>query len=73
MTESFDNPPNPKKRARVLCIGFSAFACLVSAVIWWNAEDLDLVDYIFIFGGPIVFGVVAYLIGLRVSDDAFGA
>jgi sugar phosphate permease len=69
----FGSPPDPKKRARAFCIIFSAFACLVSAVIWWTAETLAFMDYILIIGGPIVFGAVAYLIGLHVSDDAFGA
>lgn len=65
-------PPNPKTRARALCIIFSALACLVSAAIWWDAESLNAVDYIFLFGGPPVFGTLAYLIGLHVSDDASG-
>lgn len=55
------------------CLVFSAFACFVSAVIWWTSEDIDLVDYLFILGGPVVFWAVAYLIGLYVSDDAYGA
>ena len=68
-----DKPPTRKKRARGLCLFFSVFACLFSAVIWWTSEDLDLVDYVIMLGSPFVFGAVSYLIGLHVSDDAYGA
>lgn len=71
--ESPDNPPTPKTRAKSLCLVFFAFACLVSAVIWWTSEDPDLIDYLTILGSPLVFGSVAYLIGLYVSDDSYGA
>ena len=65
--------PNPKKRARALFIFFTSFACLVSAVVWWKTESPGTLDYIFIFGAPLVFGAAAYGIGLFVSDDAYGA
>jgi hypothetical protein len=71
--EAHAQPPNPKTRARALCILFTSFACLVSAVIWCKAESLAVMDYIFIFGAPLVFGAAAYGIGLYVSDDAYGA
>ena len=65
--------PTRRKRAKALCILFTAFACLVSAAIWWTSDSLDAVDYVFIFGGPIAFGALAYFIGRHVSDDAYGA
>jgi len=68
-----DKSPMRKKRARGLCLFFSAVACLVSAVIWWTSEDLDLIDHLIVSGSPFAFGAVSYLRGLHVSDDAYGA
>jgi len=51
-----DKSPMRKKRARGLCLVFSAVACLVSAVIWWTSEDLDLIDHLIVSGSPFVFG-----------------
>ncbi len=62
-----------KKRAIGLCLFFSSFACLVSVLVWWTTEDLDLIDHVIMWGSPIVLGVVSYLMGFHVSDDADGA
>jgi hypothetical protein len=70
---SENDAPRPKKGAMAFCLIFFAFASLVSVVIWWTSKDIDLIDYLFILGSPLVFGAVAYFIGLYVSDDAYGA
>ena len=71
--DTHDATPSPKRRALALGLLFAAFTSLVSAVIWWQTDELEVIHYLIILGAPVGFGTVAYLIGLYVSDDAYGA
>lgn len=71
--ETHEAAPSPKRRALALGLLFAAFTSLVSAVIWWQTDELEVIHYLVILGAPVGFGTVAYLIGLYVSDDAYGA
>jgi hypothetical protein len=62
--------PAPRTRARSFALIFGGFAVIVSVVIFLTAEDLDLVDLIFVGGFPIAFAALAYFIGYHVSDRA---
>jgi hypothetical protein len=65
--------PHPKTRAKAFALLFGGFGCAVSIVIFLTGDVVDHIDWLFIVGFPIVFSVLAYFIGLHVSDDADGA